>query len=166
MGPIQQSLNNILISAGVATAATKGAMESKALKEEKALRIEEEKKKEAEAQAQAKAEAKKAEQEDIAKTNQKLNEALSQAVGYTKEQATAFEAEKALGDVIGEKYNKKPRGVGQKTYDRRTANANTMQVILQKAAQDQAFRERINKFSSKQLAKALKPSIDKKEVKK
>ena len=159
MGTIQQSLNNILISAGVATAATKGTMESNALKEEKALRIEEEKKKEAEA-------AKKAEQEDIAKTNQKLNEALSQAVGYTKEQATAFEAEKALGDVIGEKYNKKPRGVGQKTYDRRTANANTMQVILQKAAQDQAFRERINKFSSKQLAKALKPSIDKKEVKK
>ena len=41
-----------------------------------------------------------------------------------------------------------------------------MKVIFQKAAQDKAFRERINKFSASDIARAIKPTIDKKGGKK
>lgn len=142
---IQQTINNLLAT----TAITAGGIKA-AAKEKKPT-----------AAPEADAEA-----AEISATQQKLEEATQMAIGYTGQQARAKSAEKALGDVIGETYNKKPRGVGQKTYERRMANAETMKVIYQKAAQDKDFRERINKFSAKELSLALKPTIDKKEAKK
>lgn len=141
MGEIQKAVNNLLIGTGIAAGATAGAIK---------------------AEQKAQAEIPK-EKEEIKATQEKLEDASKIAVGYTEQQVRAKRAEEALGNIIGEPYNKKPRGVGQKTFDRRTANAQTMQVILQKAAQDKAFRDRIEKFSVGELAAALKPTIDKKK---
>lgn len=144
MGTFQKTINNLLISGVGATAGIKTSIARQD-------------------QAKATEAAKPTEAEEIAATQEKLQEATNVAIGYTQHQARAKTAEKALGDVIGQPYDKKPRGVGQKTFDRRTANAQTMQVILQKAAQDKAFRDRIEKFSVGELAAALKPTIDKKK---
>lgn len=144
MGTIQKTINNLLISGAAATAGIESTLARQA-------------------QAKAAEAAKPTEAEEIAATQEKLQEATNVAIGYTQHQARAKTAEKALGDVIGQPYEKKPRGVGQKTFDRRTANAQTMQVILQKAAQDKAFRDRIEKFSVGELAAAMKPTIDKKK---
>lgn len=144
MGEIQKAVNNLLIGAGIAAGATSGAIK---------------------AEQKAKAEIPK-EEEEIKATQEKLEDASKMAIGYTEQQVRAKRAEEALGDIIGEPYNKKPRGVGQKTFDRRTANAETMKVIFQKAAQDKAFRERISKFSTSDIARAIKPTIDKKGGKK
>lgn len=146
MGVIQKSINNLLISSAAATAGIQASI----AKQE---------------QAKAAEAAKPTEEQQIAATQEKLQEASNVAIGYTQQQARAKTAEKALGDIIGQPYDKKPRGIGQKTFDRRTANAQTMQVILQKASQDAEFRKRIEKFSVGELAAALKPTIDKKQKK-
>lgn len=144
MGTIQNSLNNLLMTTSIAGGTFKAIASQNA--KTKAMEA-----------------AKPTEEQEIKAATDKLREATDMAIGYSEKQAVAKTAEQELGDVIGKRNEKKPRGVGQKTFDRRQANAQTMQVILQKAAQNKDFRDRIAKFSRSELAAALKPTIDEKK---
>ncbi len=166
MATIQSAINNILgdVARGVATAKHVKAQKEKA---EAAKYAEEQEKLQAAKAEEIKAkEAEEATQKDIKATESKLNEALSIALGYTQKQARGFEAAEAMGDLLGTKYEKKPRGVGQKTFERRKANAISFQKIQSSYIQQQEFRDRLRKFSAKEVAEAIKPEIDKKGGKK
>lgn len=145
MGKIQSAINDILGEAASITQATVKGVEQGQKVEAK------------------KAEAAIQEQKDIATATEKLDAASLMAVGYSQKQAKSIMNQRALGL---EEYNKKPRGVGQKTFERRMANLEAMKEIRNKYAQNQAYRNRILKASPSEIATTLKPTIDKKEVKK
>lgn len=138
MGVFQSGINNILGQTAAVTAKVKDYRDKQAAIKEK-------------------------EQKDIAAANEKLDIAEQMAVGYSEEQAHAKINQRAMGLA---EYNKKPRGVQQKTFERRQANLQAMREIREKWTQNKEFRERINKSSNTNLAATLKPTIDKKETKK
>lgn len=153
----QGAINNILNQAAITGRAVKYAsMQEQAIQEAKSKSLEQE---------QAKAlEEQQAEQRSIAETESKIDEAIKMSVGYNASDIKSQEAAQAMGL---DNPQKNPRGVSNKTFERRTANANAMREILMKASQSADFRERLEKFSSKDISKALNPQIrtkSKKEV--
>ena len=112
--------------------------------------------KEAEAEKKSQELAEEAERESIKSTESKIDEAIRMSVGYTNKDIKKQNASKDLGIDIP---NKMPRGVSQKTFDRRQANANAMKEILSKYSQNKEWRERLEKYSAKDLANTLNPTI-------
>lgn len=148
MGVFQKGINNILAEAAVgATIAKDSIQKDKALK--------------AEAEEQEAA-AKQAEAEDLAKTQETVDDAIQMSIGYSQKEITKQKASKALG-LEGK--NKMPIGVSKATFDRRSSNAKAMQEILNKYVQNKDFRERISKYTSKDLSIALNGEIRTKKPK-
>lgn len=145
----QSAINNILTQASITGRAVKYAK----TQEMAAAKAEEE----SVAKEQAAAlEKEQAEQRSIAETENKINEAIQMSIGYTPQNVKAQQAASELGINNPQK---NPRGVSNRTFERRTANANAMREILMRASQDSDFRERLKKFSSKDLSQALNPQI-------
>lgn len=142
---IQGAINNILGSAAVATGAV-----GKVVKENQAAAAEQEQAEQAQKEAEAKS---------IADTEAKLKEANQMALGYSKKELTKREAGEALGLNLP---NKMPRGVSQATFERRMGNLKAMEEIQAKYVQNKEFRERLEKYSSKELSEAIKSKITKK----
>lgn len=153
MASIQSAINNILISSAVGATAVEKSIGASEAKKEAEVKAQAEMKK-------AKKEEKEAEKKDIQETQQKLADARQMAIGYTQADINKQKAQKALGVTSP---LKKPRGVGQVTYDRRMANAMAMEEIQNKYAQNADFRERIRGIKPKALAQAMKPEINKKQ---
>lgn len=149
MGTIQSGINNIL---GAVAAATVAASSSKEKKAEEAKKLQE--KDIAEAQA---------EQESIAATQKKLEQANQMALGYTQADLDKREAAKALGIELP---NKNPRGVSNATLARRMGNLKAMEEIQAKYIQNKEFRERLANIKAKSVAAAIKTNINKKGGKK
>ncbi|MBR3210078.1 MAG: hypothetical protein IKF82_07455 [Bacilli bacterium] len=142
---IQGAINNIIGSAAIATGAV-----GKVVKEQKAAK---------EAEVAEEEAAKEAEQKSIADTEAKLKEANQMALGYSQEELKKREAGEALGLQMPEK---NPRGVSNATFQRRLGNLKAMEEIQAKYIQDQEFRKRLEKFTSKDLSKPIKSIITKK----
>lgn len=142
---IQGAINNILGSAAVATGAV-----GKVVKENQAAAAELE---------QAEQAQKEAEAQSIADTEAKLKEANQMALGYSKSELTKREAGETLGLDLP---NKMPRGVSRATFERRMGNLKAMEEIQAKYVQNKEFRERLEKYSSKELSEAIKSKITKK----
>ena len=71
------------------------------------------------------------------------------------------------GETLGlDMPNKNPRGVSNVTLQRRVGNLKAMEEIQAKYIQDEEFRKRLKSLSSKDLAAAIKPIINKKGGKK
>jgi len=176
MGTFQSGINNILGATAVAATTIKDTKDKKdkaiaeenekkalaAAKEQKiqaAVAAKEQKAQEAAAAKEKEAQEKAAEQEkkDIAKTESKLRDARLMAIGYSEGEIRKKEASAALGIED----NKLPKSIKQKTYDRRFANAQAMEAIHTRYAQNKEFRQRLEKLSSKDIAKAIKPEINK-----
>ena len=148
MGVFQKGINNILAEAAVgATLAKDSIQKDKALK--------------AEAEERERA-AKQAEAEELAKTQETVDDALQMSIGYSQKEITKQKAGKALGL---EDKGKMPRGVSKATFDRRSSNAKAMQEILNKYVQNKDFRERISKYTAKDLSMALNAEIRAKKPK-
>lgn len=156
MGTFQSGINNILGAAAVAATTAKSSIE----------------KSKANAQAEAEANEEKiktsikeqeAEAKDIQDTQEKLDDARQLAIGYTQADIRKSKAAKAMGIDLPPK---NPRGVSNKTFNRRYANAQAMQVIQEKYLQDAEFRKRISNIKPKDLAAAMKPEINKRGGKK
>ena len=148
MGVFQKGNNNILAEAAVgATLAKDSIQKDKALK--------------AEAEERERA-AKQAEAEELAKTQETVDDALQMSIGYSQKEITKQKAGKALGL---EDKGKMPRGVSKATFDRRSSNAKAMQEILNKYVQNKDFRERISKYTAKDLSMALNAEIRAKKPK-
>lgn len=133
MGAFQSGINNILMQTGIAS-----SVASDKLKTMQAQKIAE----------------KKEEEESIANTEQLINDALAMSVGYNEKDIQAEKAGKAMG-LEKTRFSTKPTGVSQKTYDRRMANMEAQQKILMQYIQNKDFRERMSKFSVKDVSKAL-----------
>lgn len=145
----QGAINNILNQAAITGRAVKYASsQEQAIQDSKQKSLEQEQAKVLESQ--------QAEQRSIAETNSKIDEAIKMSIGYTDKDIRAQQAGEALGINNPQK---NPRGVSNKTFERRTANANAMREILTRASQSADFRERLEKFSSKDISKALNPQI-------
>lgn len=142
MGVFQKGINNILAEAAIGATLAKDTIQKN---QEKKL-----------AADKAEAEAKQAEAESINMAQETLNDALQMSIGYTAKDVTKQKASKALGlpDT-----GKMPRGVSKATFDRRSSNAKAMQEILNKYVQNKDFRERISKYSAKDISAALNPQI-------
>lgn len=142
MGVFQKGINNILAEAAVGATIAKDSIQK-----DKALKAEAVEKENA---------AKQAEAEDLAKAQETVNDALQMSIGYTEKDVRKQKASKALGlpDT-----GKMPRGVSKATFDRRSSNAKAMQEILNKYVQNKDFRERISKYSAKDISAALNPQI-------
>lgn len=149
MGKIQSAINNILGAAAVGV----GAVKKEVVAGQKA----------AAAEQAEKLEAAQKEQADIEATSQKLAQARKMAVGYSQADVRKQEAAEAMGVTLPEK---KPRGVQTPAFTRRMANAKAMEEIHTRYAQDKDFRRRIANLKAKDIAKAIKPEIDKKGGKK
>lgn len=148
MGVFQKGINNILAEAAVgATLAKDSIQKDKALK--------------AEAEEREKA-AKQAEAEELAKTQETVDDAIQMSIGYSQKEITKQKASKALGL---EDKGKMPRGVSKATFDRRSSNAKAMQEILNKYVQNKDFRDRISKYTAKDLSIALNAEIRAKKPK-
>lgn len=145
----QSAINNILTQTAITTRAVKFAANQKEA-------VELAKEKEQRAAAAEALEKEQAEMKSIADTENKINEAIKMSVGYSNKEIKAQQAAQAMGINNPQK---NPRGVSTKTFERRTANATAMQEILTKASQNKDFRERLEKFTSKDLANALNPQI-------
>lgn len=142
MGVFQKGINNILAEAAIGATLAKDTIQKN---EEKKL-----------AANKAESEAKQAEAESINMAQETLNDALQMSIGYTAKDVRKQKAGKALGlpDT-----GKMPRGVSKATFDRRSSNAKAMQEILNKYVQNKDFRERISKYSAKDISAALNPQI-------
>ena len=145
MGTFQSGINNILGAVAGTTALVSGQIQKN--KEIKAEEL------------KAKKEAEDAEQADIKEANEKLADARMMAVGYSAQDIRKQKAEKTLGL---ENPLKMPRGVQKRAFDRRMANAIAMEEIHSKYAQNKEFRDKIRGLKSKDIAKAIKPEINKK----
>lgn len=171
MGTFQSGINNILAEAGVGakllgdvyrTNKENEILEAKNLKaknlkekliaERKAKELEAQKLKE---QQQAEQEA-LAEKESIKQTQTLIDDALNMSLGYNASDIKKQKASKDLGINLPQK---NPRGVSNKTFDRRLANLKAYQQILNQFIQNKDFRERINKYTAKDLSGALNPQI-------
>lgn len=153
MGVFQKGINNILAEFAVGATLAKDTIQ---------------KEQQAKTEAQEKEiAAKKAEEESLRMAQETVNDALQMSIGYTAKDITKQKASKDLGL---ETKNKMPRGVSKATFDRRSSNAKSMQEILNKYIQNKDFRERISKYSAKDLSAALnaeirtKPKKNKEEV--
>lgn len=152
----QSAINNIITQASITGRAVKYAKSQ----EVAAAKAEEE----SLAKEQAAAlEKEQAQQRSIAETENKIDEALKMSIGYSAKDIRAQQARNELGI---ETPQKNPRGVNNRTYERRQANANAMREILTRASQSEDFRERLKRFSSKDLSNALNPKIRTKAPKK
>ena len=148
MGVFQKGINNILAEAAIgATLAKDSIQKDKALK--------------AEAEEQEAA-AKQAEEESIKLAQSTVDDAIQMSIGYSQKEITKQKAGKALGL---EDKGKMPRGVSKATFDRRSSNAKAMQEILNKYVQNKDFRERISKYTAKDLSMALNAEIRAKKPK-
>ncbi len=145
----QSTINNLLTSAAVAGRALKYSAKESEMKKAGEIAAAQE----AENQKLAAQEAEKA---SIEGANSKIDEAIKLSVGYSNEDITKQNAAKDLGIEIPEK---NPRGVSQKTFDRRMANAKAMEEIVRKYAQDKDWRDRLEKYTAKDLSRVLNPSI-------
>lgn len=142
MGAFQKGINNILLQAGVGAKFVSDKMQQ--VKDDKTAEAE---------KIQAE---KTAEQESIKETENKINEAIQLSMGYTNKDIKA----RAGAEAMGINYpQKNPRGVSNKTFERRQANAETMKRILSQYVQNKDFRERISKFKPNELAGALNPQV-------
>lgn len=134
----QSNINNLLTQAAIGGRALKYAA------------------KEAETAKASEAAAKEAEQQQIADTETKIDEAIKMSLGYTQGDIRKQAASKELGINIPQK---NPRGVSQKAFERRQANAMAMKEILTKYSQEKEWRYRLEKFSTKELSATLNPGI-------
>lgn len=145
----QSNINNLLTQAAIGGRALKfAAKEATAAKDSEAAAKEAEQK-ELEL-------AKEAEQKQIAETETKIDEAIKMSLGYNQGEIRKQAASKELGINIPQK---NPRGVSQKVFERRQANAMAMKEILTKYSQEKDWRDRLAKFSTKDLSGVLNPSI-------
>ena len=145
----QSNINNLLTQAAIGGRALKfAAKEATAAKASEAAAKEAEQK-ELEL-------AKEAEQKQIADTEAKIDEAIKMSLGYNQGEIRKQAASKELGINIPQK---NPRGVSQKAFERRQANAMAMKEILTKYSQEKDWRDRLEKFSTKELSATLNPSI-------
>ena len=143
MGTFQSAINNILGASAVAATTVKASIDKKAANEAQAL---EAKKKEAEA-----------EQKEIKEASDKMSDARLMAVGYSEDELQKKKASSALGLED----SKLPKHIKQKTFDRRMANAIAMEEIHNKYVQDKEFRDKIANLKPQDIAKAIKPEINK-----
>lgn len=148
MGVFQKGINNILAEAAVGATLAKDSIQK-----DKALKAEAEEKEAA---------AKQAEAENLAKAQETVDDAIQMSIGYSQKEITKQKAGKALGL---EDKGKMPRGVSKATFDRRSSNAKAMQEILNKYVQNKDFRERISKYTAKDLSIALNAEIRAKKPK-
>ena len=158
MGVFQSGINNILAQAGVAT-----KFASDTIRENKKAQMEEQKAEADKKMAEAKeVEAKqKAEQESIIETQNKINEAIQMSIGYSPKELKTQQARESMGlSPTG----KNPRGVSNKTFERRSANAQAMQGILTKYVQNAEFRDRLKNLKAKEISQALNKEIRGKKV--
>ena len=142
MGVFQKGINNLL---GEVAVVSKVASD-----ELKKAKIEKANKEKAEMEEQ------KATEESIKETTNAINDALQMSVGYT---AKDLQKQKAREDLGLPSTGKMPRGVSKQTYERRMANAEAQRKILTQFVQDKDFRERISKYSTKDLSGALNPEV-------
>lgn len=133
MGAFQSGINNILMQTGIAS-----SVASDKLKTMKAQKIAE----------------KREEEESIANVEQLINDALAMSVGYTEKDIQAEKAGKAMG-LDKTRFSTNPRGVSKKTYDRRMALVEAQREILMQKIQKKDFRDRMSKFSAKDVSQAL-----------
>lgn len=149
MGVFQSSINNLLTQVAIGSRALKYASkEAEAEKKSQELA-------KASEQEQLKAQ-QEAEKESIAQTESKIDEAIRMSLGYNKGEIAKQNASKDLGIDIP---NKMPRGVSQRTFERRQANAIAMKEILTRYSQNKEWRDRLEKYSAKNLAETLNPTI-------
>ena len=148
MGVFQKGINNILAEAAVGATLAKDSIQK-----DKALKAEAE---------EREAAAKKAEEERIKLAQSTVDDAIQMSIGYSQKEITKQKAGKALGL---EDKGKMPRGVSKDTFDRRSSNAKAMQEILNKYVQNKDFRERISKYTAKDLSIALNAEIRAKKPK-
>ena len=148
MGVFQKGINNILAEAAVGATLAKDSIQK-----DKALKAEAEEKEAA---------AKQAEEESIKLAQSTVDDAIQMSIGYSQKEITKQKAGKALGL---ESKDKMPRGVSKATFDRRSSNAKAMQEILNKYVQNKDFRERISKYTAKDLSIALNAEIRAKKSK-
>lgn len=104
-----------------------------------------------------------AEKKSIADIQNKINEAMQYSVGYNKSEITSQKARQEMGL---DPTNKLPRGVSQKTYDRRMANAQAMEKILSQHIQNKDFRQRMEKYSAQEISKSINPEVRARKVNK
>ena len=148
MGVFQKGINNILAEAAIGATLAKDSIQK-----DKALKVQAE---------EQEAAAKQAEEESIKLAQSTLDDALQMSIGYSQKEITKQKAGKALGL---EDKGKMPRGVSKATFDRRSSNAKAMQEILNKYVQNKDFRERISKYTAKDLSMALNAEIRAKKPK-
>ena len=148
MGVFQKGINNILAEAAIGATLAKDSIQK-----DKALKVQAE---------EQEAAAKQAEEESIKLAQSTLDDALQMSIGYSQKEITKQKAGKALGL---EDKGKMPRGVSKATFDRRSSNAKAMQEILNKYVQNKDFRERISKYTAKDLSIALNAEIRAKKPK-
>ena len=79
------------------------------------------------------------------------------AVGYSADEI----AKKKASAALGIQDSKLPNHIKQKTFDRRMANARAMEEIHNQFVQKKENRARIESIKSKDIAKAIKPDINK-----
>ena len=148
MGVFQKGINNILAEAAIGATLAKDSIQK-----DKALKVQAE---------EQEAAAKQAEEESIKLAQSTVDDAIQMSIGYSQKEITKQKAGKALGL---EDKGKMPRGVSKATFDRRSSNAKAMQEILNKYVQNKDFRERISKYTSKDLSSALNAEIRAKKPK-
>ena len=161
MGTFQSGINNILGIAGVAATTMKSSIDKK----NEAKAAEEKEKSDAAKAEAAKAEKEalkqqkeqEAEQKDIEAAKEKLSDARLMAVGYSANEI----AKKKASAALGIQDSKLPNHIKQKTFDRRMANARAMEEIHNQFVQKKENRARIESIKSKDIAKAIKPDINK-----
>ena len=153
MGVFQSGINNILAQAGVAT-----KFASDTIRENKQAKLSQQKAETEQKMAEAKeVEAKKqAEQESILETENKINEAIQMSIGYTEGNIKSQKARASMGLAPT---GKNPRGVSNKTFERRSANAEAMRSILSKYVQNAEFREKLKGLKAKDISTALNTEI-------
>ena len=154
MGVFQRGINNLLAEAGVVASVVSKDIQDKKLAKaevEKAKTIEAQNKIEADKKAQEKLQA------DIKSGQEKYQDAVKMAIGYTKKDIQAQKARQAQGL---EPTNKNPRGVSNKSRGWRETNAKLMlDKILPQFEIDENFRNRMSKFTVSQIAESIRPDI-------
>lgn len=152
MGVFQSGINNILMQAGIGA-----RLVSDKIKDVKAEQEAESKK--IEANKQAEIEKATADEQAQKEYEAKMNEAIDLAMGYSKEQINARRTAESLGVDFPKK---NPRGVNNKTFARRLANAESFRKISADWQQKEDWIERrkfILESKSEDLANAFKPTI-------
>ena len=153
MGVFQRGINNLLAEAGVVASVV-----SKDIQAKKTANAEVEKNKTLE--AQKKLEAEEERRAKIKREQEKYQDAVKMAIGYTKKDIQAQKSREAQGL---EPTNKNPRGVSNKSRGWREVNAKLMlDKILPKYEQDDNFVDRMSKFTTSQIAESIRPDIRRK----